>query len=153
MDPLSDFDPELDKDTEPGLLLTIIRDQRVAFLVVGAINTAVGFLCFVAFHHLVGPRFGYMATLLCAHVVSVIIAFTLHRKLVFRVHGHLLRDLWRFETVNLASLGVNAVLLPICVELLHLDPVVAQLFIVIVTATVSWFGHSRFSFHRHEESS
>ena len=53
-----------------------------------------------------------MAVLLCAHVASVLCAFVLYRTFVFRVHGHVLRDLARFEVVNLTSLGVNAVRFP-----------------------------------------
>jgi hypothetical protein len=32
----------------PGLILRLVRDQRVAFLLVGATNTGVGFLLFIA---------------------------------------------------------------------------------------------------------
>ena len=66
----------------PGLLLRIIRDQRIAFLVVGAVNTGIGYLLFVGFDLTVGravlPAIGASAaavvTLLCAHVVATLIA-------------------------------------------------------------------------------
>jgi len=90
-------------------MLRLIRDQRVAFIAVGAINTVVGYAFFAAFLWTVGDRWGrpwsYLAALACAHVVSVLVAFVLYRFVVFRVRGHVLSDLWRFETVYLFGVG------------------------------------------------
>ena len=132
----------------PGWLLRVIHDQRAAFLVVGAANTGIGLFWFVTFQYLVGRHVGYMVTLLCAHVVSVLCAFCLYRLVVFRVRGHVLRDLLRFESVYLSALAVNAVLLPLLVEIAHLPVLVSQFLIVGVTSLMSWFGHKHFSFRR-----
>src|SRR5690606_30079393 len=82
-----------------GPLLRLFRDRRVAFLFVGVINTVVGFAWFALFDVTVGALWGYMVTLLFAHVASVLCAFVLYRRLVFRVRGHVLADLLRFEMV------------------------------------------------------
>lgn len=134
----------------PGWFLALVRDQRVAFLMVGAANTAIGFFWFVTFQSLVGRWVHYLGVLLLAHVASVLCAFVLYRKVVFRVHGHVWSDLWRFESVYLGALGVNLVLLPLLVELAGLRPIVAQLVIVSVTSVMSWFGHRYFSFRRRD---
>lgn len=133
-----------------GPLLRLFRDRRIAFLFVGGINTVVGFGWFALFDITVGQLWGYMVTLLFAHVASVLCAFVLYRRLVFRVRGHVWTDLMRFELVYLTSLGINAVLLPLLVEFAHLQPIVAQALIVFVTTMVSYFGHSLFSFRRKE---
>ncbi len=143
---------------KPGLLLRLIRDQRVAFLLVGAFNTGVGFLLFLLFSatvgHAVEPAIGMEAasivTLVCAHVVAVVLAFVLHRYVVFRVRGHFWLDLLRFQAVYLVSFAINLVALPLLV-LAGLHRVVAQLLITVVTAVVSWFGHKYFSFRRAEQ--
>jgi putative flippase GtrA len=132
----------------PGWLLRVIRDQRVAFLIVGGINTVVGYVTFVGFQLTVGQWWGYLATLACAHVVSVLIAFVLYRFMVFRVRGHVLRDLWRFETVYLSALALNFVLLPVLVEIAHLNVYLAQGLIMFVTSAMSWVGHKNYSFRR-----
>jgi putative flippase GtrA len=131
----------------PGWLLRIVRDQRVAFLMVGGINTVVGFLCFAGFLAVLGQR-RYLLALVCAHVVAVLIAFVLYRFVVFRVRGHVLADLWRFETVYLSALAVNFVLLPLLVELVHVQALLAQALIVLVTSLMSWMGHKHYSFRR-----
>lgn len=126
----------------------VVGDRRVAFLLAGGLNTAFGFACFVVYQMLLGHLTSYMLVLLLTHVTSLLFAFTVHRRFVFRVTGNLWRDLWRFESVNLTSLGVNAVLLPLCVEGLGLPVIASQGIVTGVIAVISWLGHSRFSFSR-----
>ena len=148
--------PPVGMSGPPGWLLRVVRDQRVAFLVVGAINTIVGYAFFAAFLWTVGERWGrpwgYLAALACAHVVSVLVAFVLYRFVVFRVRGHVLSDLWRFETVYLSALAVNFALLPLLVEIAHLPVLLAQALIVFVTSVMSWVGHKHYSFRRRSSS-
>jgi putative flippase GtrA len=140
---------------ERGLLFRLVRDQRIAFLLVGGFNTAVGFGLFVLFDltvgHLVdglaGRVAGSLATLACAHVVAVLVAFVMYRRFVFRVTGHVWRDLLRFQAVYLVSTGINAVVMPILVQL-GVDRILAQLLFLVVSVVVSYFGHKNFSFRR-----
>lgn len=132
----------------PGPLLRLIRDQRVAFILVGGVNTLIGLGWFVLFHRVAGPTVGYMGTLVLAHVASVLCAFVLHRYLVFRVRGQLLLDLARFEVVNLAALAANAVLLPFFVEIVGLSVIVAQIVSTFVSVITTYVGHRTFSFRR-----
>lgn len=134
-----------------GPLFRLIRDQRVAFLLVGATNTAVGAVWFIVFQALIQDRFGYMAVLACAHVAAVLCAFVLYRRFVFRVRGHVLRDLGRFEVINLGALAINAALLPVLVEVAHLPVLASQLIIAAGTVLLSFFGHRDFSFRRSPE--
>jgi putative flippase GtrA len=139
----------------PGPLMRLVRDQRVAFLIVGGINTVVGFSIFVACSETVGHnvdrRFGEVAgtlvTVGISHVLGVLFAFVMHRRFVFRVRGHVLRDLARFESVYLTALGINAVALPVLVEL-GMDRVLAGAIITACTTLLSWCGHRHFSFRR-----
>ncbi|MCU1557427.1 MAG: GtrA family protein [Microbacteriaceae bacterium] len=141
-------EPPAGMEGQPGPLLRLVRDQRIAFLMVGAVNTAVGFGWFVLFEFTVGRVWGYLASLAFAHVFSVLCAFVLYRRFVFRVRGHVWRDLGRFELVYLVSISVNFVLLPVLVEVGHLPPLLAQFIIVFVTTLISYFGHRGFSFRR-----
>lgn len=140
---------------DPGWLLTRIPDQRLAFLLVGGVNTAVGFLAFVGFDRLYAalapgwaPVLHNTVTLGCAHVLSVVIAFVLYRTLVFRVTGHVWADLVRFESVYLVSLGINWVLLNLLTVVFRLPAVLAQAIVVGIIAMISFFGHKHFSFRR-----
>jgi putative flippase GtrA len=151
---MSEFDlpPE---SAPPGPLIRLVQDQRMAFLAVGGINTIVGFAIFVACSetvgHFIDRRFGTIAgslvTVSISHVLAVLFAFVTHRRFVFRVRGHVLRDLTRFESVYLTTFGINAVGLTVLVELgLHRIP--AQAIIWLPTLLLNYVGHRYFSFRR-----
>jgi putative flippase GtrA len=139
----------------PGPLTRLLRDQRVAFVVVGVINTVAVFGIFVVCSLTVGRsvdlRFGKvtgtLVTVVIAHVLSVLFAFVMHRRLVFRVRGHVLRDLARFWSVYLTAAGIGIVALPGLVAL-GLDRIPAQAIFVACTTLLSYFGHRHFSFRR-----
>ncbi|MBW0012066.1 GtrA family protein [Mycobacterium sp.] len=139
----------------PGPLIRLFNDQRVAFLVVGGINTVVGFGIFIACSqtvgHLVEHPLGRVGAALLTvginHVLSVLFAFVMHRRFVFRVQGHLLRDLARFWSVYIVAGIFNFVALPALVEL-GLGRIPAQAIIVAVITLLSWFGHRHYSFRR-----
>lgn len=135
-------------DSTGDLPLLSARSQGIAFVTLGAVNTLIGFLFFVGFELIVGPHVGYLVVLLLAHVASVICAFILYRRLVFRVRGHWWKDLLRFESVYLVALALNLLLLPILVEAAHLPVIAAQTLIVGVTASFTFLGHKHFSFRR-----
>ncbi len=131
-------------------LRRLLADERVAFLGVGALNTGVGAVAFISLQLTLGRVTHYLVVLLCAHVISVLIAFGLHRRLVFRVRGNVLVDLLRFETVYLGALAVNLAVLPLLVEVAGIPVIGSQLLIVFITSLISFFGHKHFSFRRKE---
>lgn len=143
------IEPVPPEGTPAGPLLRLVRDQRFAFLVVGGINTMMGFGGFVVLHMFLGDGFvRYMSALVGATAFAMLIAFNLHRRFVFKVSGHYWRDLGRFILVNLGVLGTNAVALPLLVEVGGLPVVPAQVLSMGVTVVVSYLGHSLFSFRR-----
>jgi putative flippase GtrA len=78
----------------------------------------------------------------------VLCAFVLYRRFVFRVTGHVLRDLARYELVNLSILGFNFAALPLLVEVFGWPVLLSQLVVAGVTVLYSWFAHRGFSFRR-----
>lgn len=142
-------EPVPEETVAPGPLLRLVRDQRAAFLVVGAFNTANAFTVFVVAQHFLGNGFrGYMSSLAVSHVVAVLCAFVLHRRFVFKVHGHVWLDLARFELVNLGALGLNAVLLPLLVEYAGLGVIPAQCVATVISIASTYVAHRYFSFRR-----
>lgn len=133
-----------------GLVDRLLGDQRVRFLLVGGTNTVVGYLVYSAltlwvFH---GLRFGYLISLAISYGAAIVLAFVLYRRFVFTVTGNVVQDFLRFVTVYLLAIGVNAVLLPLFVEVLHVHPLLAQLIVLVITTLMSFFGHRTFSFRR-----
>jgi putative flippase GtrA len=132
------------------MLLRLVRDQRVAFLIVGGINTVLGFGLFAAFTIWVFPDvyLGYILSLVVSYAIAVMVAFVLYRRFVFRVTGHVVRDFLRFIAVYIVSISINLVALPVLVELVGIAPILAQVIILVMTTAVSFVGHRSFSFRR-----
>ncbi len=148
-----DRGPEPWATEPPGPLLRLIGDQRVAFAVVGGFNTLVSFVAFALFSHLTHLWGGDLAVL-GAQLVTIPVAFVLHRRFVFRVSGHVLRDLGRFVLVNLIPITVNLAVLPVLTTVLRWPVLLSQVGFTLVWVISSYFLHRGFSFRRsaHERS-
>ncbi|WP_241981638.1 GtrA family protein [Cryobacterium sp. TMT1-19] len=136
------------------LATTLANDQRIRFLVIGGVNTVVGYGLFAALDLYVfaGIPFGYLLSLALSYTIAITLAFILYRRFVFHVTGQIWTDLTRFVSVYLVSIGVNAVALPILIELFGLNSLIAQAIVLVCTTLISFFGHRKFSFRRASES-
>jgi putative flippase GtrA len=119
----------------------------VAFLLVGAVNTAVGLLAFAVFSQFLHV-WGGDGAVLAAQLIAIPSAFALHRRFVFKVHGHLLRDLGRFVLVNVIPITVNLAVLPVLTSGFGFPVVPAQVAFTMVWVLASYFLHRGFSFRR-----
>jgi putative flippase GtrA len=134
-----------------GFVATIralLRDERIAFLVVGGLNTVIGLTWFFLIHSVAGSVIGYMTTLVLSYALGTVSGFVMQRRFVFRVSGTVLADFARFTVVNATGLALNAVLLPLLVEVVGLDVLPAQLLATAMTVVMTYVGHRSFSFRR-----
>jgi putative flippase GtrA len=133
-----------------NVIRRLLEDQRVRFLVIGGINTAVGYGLFALFVLTVGKSIGYFGSLYASYAIATVIAFVLHRRFTFRADktGRVIVDFLRFQSVYVVALAVNTIALPVLVEWARIAPLVAQASIVVVTTVISYFGHKWFSFRR-----
>jgi putative flippase GtrA len=115
---------------------------------VGGTNTVFSYAVFAALYWLLGDALHYMGALALAYVVGILLGFSLHRRLVFRVTGTVLADLLRFTTVQLTAFAANAALLTLLVEVVGLPVLFAQVMAVTAVIVASYFGHLLFSFRR-----
>jgi putative flippase GtrA len=122
----------------------LLEREEVRFLIVGVVNTIVGYGLFALFLMF----FGYLVSLYLSYAMAVSLAFVLHRRFTFRVRGNVLVDFVRFVGVYVVSLAVNSVVLPVLVELVGLHPLVAQGAALVITTLISYVGHKWFSFRR-----
>lgn len=128
----------------------MISDKRVSFLLVGGINTLIGFgiytlLTVWVFHDL---KFGYLISLVISYAVGITIGYFLYRRFVYKVNGKIFSDFVKFTSVYLFSITLNLILLPAFVQLTPIGPVLAQAMVLVITTLVSYFGHGYFSFRR-----
>ncbi len=136
----------------PGPLLRLVRRQGIAFALVGGFNTLLGMVLTIVWltvlNGMVSEDVAAALSVALAYTVSVFIAFGLHRTLVFRVRGHLLRDFVAFVGVNSVGMVLNMVLLQFAVSVLHAPARPAAVVVMGVVAVASFFGHRHISFRR-----
>ncbi|WP_330231797.1 GtrA family protein [Nocardia sp. NBC_00508] len=137
-----------DVAADPGPLLRLVRRQEIAFAIVGMVNTGLGMSLTVMWLVLLGHRVPAAVAPAAAYAVSVVIAFVLHRSLVFRVRGRLIRDFVAFVAVNSGGLLMNMVLLQVGVSVLHLPSIPSAVAVMALVAVASFFGHRHVSFRR-----
>lgn len=138
----------LGEHADPGPLLRLVRRQELAFAVVGAVNTAMGIGLTIGWLWILGTAVPPSIAVTAAYATGVGIAFVLHRRLVFRVRGRLLRDFAGFLAVNSGGLVANALLLELAVTLLGFPRAPAAVVVMGAVAVGSYFGHRYISFRR-----
>lgn len=124
------------------------HSEKFRFLVVGAYNTGVGYLIFVALYLLLGATLHYIVIALLSHFLAVINAFVGHKFLVFRARGKLLADFLRFNMTYVGTLLFGLAALPFMVEVLGFHPVASQGMLLVVTVVTSYVLHKKLSFRR-----
>lgn len=131
-----------------GRVRALLNDERVRFLIVGGVNTVVGYLLFALLNAVLGWQ--YLVALVVSYVFATLIAFLLHRRYTFRVHrsGNILVDLIRFEAVYAVLLAFNTVALWLLVDIGRVPPLLAQAIVVVVSTVLSFVGNKLFSFRR-----
>lgn len=130
------------------LVLVLVHDQRLAYLAVGGLNTVVGLAWFFVLHETLGDVLGYMGSLVGAYVLGMFSGFAMQRRFVFKVVGPFGVDLMRFAVVTAATFCLNALLLPLFVEVFGLPVFPAQVLAIALTVVGSYFAHRSFSFRR-----
>ncbi|MEV0437093.1 GtrA family protein [Nocardia sp. NPDC050413] len=131
----------------PGPLLRIVKRQELAFAIVGGFNTLLGMVLVVCWLQVLGddrPSLSMVAT----YAVSTVVAFVLHRTLVFRVSGRILRDFVAFCGVNAGALVLNMVLVELGVNVFGLPAEPVSVASMGLVAVLSFFGHRYISFRR-----
>jgi putative flippase GtrA len=133
---------------------------KIRFLLVGVWNTIFGYLVFVGLDYLFNlffsPRYvAYMSAAVLANIIAIINAYIFHKFVTFRspIRGlAIIPEFVRFFSMYLFSFFLGLVLLPVFVELFHLDPKISGALLIPITTIISYLGHSRFSFRQDNQS-
>ncbi|WP_084495888.1 GtrA family protein [Nocardia shimofusensis] len=132
-----------------GLIRRTLRRQEVGYALVGGFNTVFGIALTVAWLTVLpDTAWAPSAAVALAYAVSVVVAFALHRRLVFRVRGRVLRDFLGFVVVNSGGLVLNMALLSLAVTVLGLPKAPSTVVVMGLVAIAGFFGHRHISFRR-----
>lgn len=137
--------------------------EKPRFLVVGAVNTLLGYLLFLALLATLGAWLQSLAdsassvtTAVADHyylvvqwvgwVVSVPLSATTMRHFVFRSKGRWLHQVGRAYLVYLPAQAISSMLLWLTVRVLGLTPQVGVVVVVAITTVLTYLAHKYFTF-------
>ena len=140
--------------------LWLNHESKIRFVLVGIWNTIFGYLVFVGLDYLFNLFFSqryiaYMSAAVLANILAILNAYIFHKFVTFRspLRGlAIIPEFVRFFSMYLFSIFLGLVLLPVFVELFHLDPKIAGALLIPITPIISYLGHSRFSFRQDNQA-
>jgi len=122
------------------------HQQKIDYLLIGIWNTIFGYSVFVALYFIFAAYIHYMVIWAASTVLAITNAYIGYKAFVFRTKGNYLREYLRFYVVYSGSMGLNIILLPLCVELLKITPPLAQAGIIVISVVFNYLGHKYYSF-------
>lgn len=137
--------------------------DKLRFLVVGACNTAISYVLFLALLATLGPQLQsladsssspiawvgehyYVAVQWIGWVFMVPVSTTTMKRFAFRSPGNWGRQVVRGYFVYLPAQGLASLLLWLSVRVIGLSPAVGQLVTIAFTTVFSYLGHKYFTF-------
>ncbi len=125
-----------------------IPSKKARYIVVGALNTAVGYGIGVIGYLLLESRVSLIGIGIICNIVAITFSFVTYKCWVFQTKGQWLTEYARcyFVYGGTAVLGIG--LLWLLVGKLAISIWFAQGLIIIITIIVSYLGHNRFTFRR-----
>ena len=135
--------------------------EKLRYLLVGAWNTALGYLVFLLALKVLGPslqaltgpglsgwigHYYYLVVQWAVWVLMVVNSTVMMKYFAFKSKGRLLHQIGRAYAVYLPAQGISTVLLWFTVKLLGLSPAAGQLLTVVVATVFSYLGHKYFTF-------
>lgn len=127
--------------------LEALKQKGLHFLLVGIWNTVFSIGLYTAAVIWLGQRH-YLWLSLIIGFIAVVQAYLCHKFFVFKTQGHYLTEFVKFYTVYLVSAPIGLGLMYICVDILQISAVYANILVTGVITIFSFIGHNWFSFRR-----
>lgn len=125
------------------ILERMLNDQRIRFIIVGSINTIVGYGAFVI---MVFVNMHYLVANICSTIIGITCSYILNKYFTFHSSEKSVMEICRFISVYLFSFAIGNLVLLVTVEWMTLTPYLAGGINLAMTTIISWFGHKYFSF-------
>jgi putative flippase GtrA len=116
------------------------------FVVIGVWNTVFAYLAFAILYVLLHEHLHYLVIGVTAHTAAVANAYICQRRLVFRSNASWLPAFARFALVQTGTLAWGVLGLLVCVEVLHLHPLLSQLLLMAIAVIATYSLNRKFTF-------
>lgn len=122
--------------------------DKIRFLLVGGFNACVQYALYALIIYFWGQQ-QYQVALILSWIISTISSFTTQKIFVFCTHGKLkdwLREYIKCLGTWILAYIINAVILELLVNLLELNPYIAQIIAISCTTVTSYIMMKHFAF-------
>lgn len=120
--------------------------QELRFFLVGGANTVIGLAFFAGFFLLLEDLWIPSFILYFSSFFSITISFFTLKHLVFRSNGKFIKEYPRTFIVQVLSLALNGIFLDLIVVSWKIHPLIAQPFLILFIAMMTYFAHKFYSF-------
>jgi putative flippase GtrA len=124
--------------------------QMIKFIIVGFLNTLIGYLSYFLFLSL---NFHYVIAMGFAHVIGVTHSYFWNKYWTFKSKSKSKKEIFRFISVYLIVFILNILSLSLFVEKFHIQPAIAGLASLFFITIISFTGHKFWSFKKEEKKS
>lgn len=122
--------------------------QEIRFLIVGGLNTLVGYGIFAI---LVYFQINYLLANTISTIIGVAHSYLWNRFFTFKSKEKAGKEFVKFISVYVVSYLLGSITLILFKNVLHISPYLAGLLNLGFTTLISWFGHKNFSFRKGEK--
>lgn len=121
--------------------------EFIKFAIVGSTSTAVNYAVFYYLFHF--DHFNYLVASASGFITGMFISYTLNRKFTFESENQKrAKEFFSYFAVCLFSLGLSLLTLRFCVEILHISPLLGNLFAIGVSTVSNFLGAKFFVFKK-----
>lgn len=122
--------------------------QRVRYLVVGSINTLLGYTIGVSLYKFLSNQVSVIYIGIYTNVICITISFLTYKYFVFKTKGRWLSEYLRAFVVYGVMASIGVFLLWFFIDICLLNIWIAQALIIILTMALSYVGHAKFTFKK-----
>jgi putative flippase GtrA len=123
------------------------HQKKFRFLLAGIVNTAVGLATYPILYLILQPNgLGYVEILIVAQVICITFSFMTNKYFVFKSKGYLADEYIKFFSFHALYFLINMIALPVLVEWIKLNPMIAQSIFSIFIIVTSYFWHNSVTF-------
>lgn len=118
--------------------------QKLRFILVGGLNTIIGFLSYFLFLYIF--EVNYTLSLFISHVIGVINSYFWNKNYTFNVKKGSKGMILKFIFLYFSTFLINYAILTLLVEIVKINPIISQLVSLTITTIVSFIGQKYWSF-------
>lgn len=122
----------------------LMNKQSLRFIIVGILNTIVGFTVFALYLKYINNN--YLQALILSNIIGIIHSYIWNKNWTFTVKKFSMKSAIKFTSIYLFSFLINLLFLRILVDHMGMDKLLAQGISLFFTTLISFFGHKYWSF-------